>query len=128
MAGRPRADIDWDEVDKYLQAQCDGASIAGMFGIAPETLYRACQREHNVNFDTYSQQKKSEGKQLLRAKQFEVAMTGDRLMLIWLGKQYLEQSDKKELSGKDGKDLYPAPKVLTKEQAKQFLNDLDTNC
>ena len=29
----------------------------------------------------------------IRKKQFEVAMDGDVRMLIWLGKQYLEQSD-----------------------------------
>ena len=33
----------------------------------------------------------------LRKKQFEVAMTGDCKMLIWLGKQYLDQKDKPEL-------------------------------
>ena len=26
-------------------------------------------------------------------------------MLVWLGKQYLDQSDKKELGGMDGKDF-----------------------
>jgi hypothetical protein len=34
----------------------------------------------------------------LRRKQFEVAMKGDRTMLIWLGKQYLEQRDKHEVA------------------------------
>jgi len=29
----------------------------------------------------------------LRKKQFDVAMQGNVQMLIWLGKQYLEQSD-----------------------------------
>ena len=29
----------------------------------------------------------------LRRKQFDVAMQGNVQMLIWLGKQYLEQSD-----------------------------------
>ena len=33
----------------------------------------------------------------LRKKQFDIAMQGNVQMLIWLGKQYLEQSDKQEL-------------------------------
>jgi hypothetical protein len=96
MAGRPRSDIDWDKVDKFLQAQCDGVSIAGILGIAPLTLYRACQREYNVNFDTYSATKKAEGKELLRANQFKLAMDGNTAMNIWLGKQLLNQRDQIE--------------------------------
>jgi len=33
----------------------------------------------------------------LRQKQFEMAMNGDVRMLIWLGKQYLGQSEKPEV-------------------------------
>ena len=33
----------------------------------------------------------------LRQKQFEMAMDGDVRMLIWLGKQYLGQSEKPEV-------------------------------
>jgi hypothetical protein len=35
-----------------------------------------------------------EGKMSLRRKQLEVAMSGDRTMLIWLGKNLLNQSDR----------------------------------
>ena len=93
---RPKADIDWHKVDKYLQAHCDGVGIAGLLGIDPETLYRACQRDHKIGFSEYSAQKKSEGKELLKAKQFETAMSGNVSMQIWLGKQYLGQRDKTE--------------------------------
>lgn len=37
----------------------------------------------------------------LRRKQVELALRGDRTMLIWLGKQLLGQSDKTQLTGKD---------------------------
>ncbi len=97
MAGRPKAIIDWNKVDKYLQAQCDGVGIAGILGIAPLTLYRACEREKNVNFDTYSAQKKGEGVELLKAKQFQTAMEGNVVMQIWLGKQYAGQRDKQDI-------------------------------
>jgi hypothetical protein len=96
--GRPKANIDWKKVDGYLQAQCDGAAIAGLLGIHPDTLYKACEEAHKMTFSAYSQLKKSEGKELLRAKQFQIAMTGEKTMLVWLGKQYLGQSDKTEVS------------------------------
>jgi hypothetical protein len=104
---RPKTIIDWVKVNKYLQAQCDGTGIAGLLGISADTLYRACQEDHKMGFAEYSAQKKGEGKELLRAKQFSIAMEGDKTMLVWLGKQYLNQKDRNELTGNDGKDLIP---------------------
>ena len=101
MAGRPKADIDWEKVDKMLFAQCDGAGIAGVLGIDPETLYRRCQNDQKMGFSEYAAIKRADGKELLRYKQFEIAMTGDRSMLIWLGKQYLGQKDKTDVTTND---------------------------
>ena len=124
MAGRPKSVIDWAEVDNLLKAQCTGTEIAGHLGIHPNTLYQACEELYKCNFSEYSQQKKESGKAMLRAMQFQTAMEGDKSLLIWLGKQLLDQSDKKELTGKGGKDLIP-PRVLTAEEAKQLWNDFD---
>ena len=92
--GRPKADIDWNKVDKYLQAQCDGVGIAGLLGIHQNTLYLACEEKFKISFSEYSAQKRGEGRELLRAKQFQSAMEGDKTMLVWLGKQYLGQREK----------------------------------
>ena len=94
---RPKVIIDWNKVDKYLQAQCEGAGIAGLLGIHPDTLYKACKEQFKMGFSAYSAQKKGEGKELLRCKQYQVAMEGDKTMLVWLGKQYLGQQDKSEI-------------------------------
>lgn len=93
---RPSKEIDWNKVDRYLQAQCDGTGIAALLGIHPDTLYLRCQAEKKMGFSEYSALKRGEGKELLRAKQFAVAMEGDKTMLVWLGKQYLNQKDKSE--------------------------------
>lgn len=94
---RPKAKIDWLKVDVYLRAQCDGAAIARIIGIHPETLYDACKEKYKMGFSEYAAAKKSEGCEILRAKQYQAAMDGDKTMLIWLGKQYLGQSDKQTL-------------------------------
>lgn len=99
---RPKTVIDWNKVNKYLQAQCDGVGIAGILGISPDTLYRACQEIHKIGFAEYSAQKKSEGVELLKAKQYQVAMEGDKTMLVWLGKQYAGQKDKQETEHSGG--------------------------
>lgn len=93
---RPKTEIDWEEVDGYLQAGCTGTGIAGLLGIHPDTLYRTCEADHKIGFAAYSQQKRAEGDDLLRATQFQTATSGNIPMLIWLGKNRLGQSDKME--------------------------------
>jgi hypothetical protein len=94
MMGRPKKTINWKIVDEYLQAQCDGTSIAGILGVHPDTLYNACEREHKTTFSLYSQQKKAEGKEILRSTMFKNAIGGNPALQIWLSKQYLDMRDK----------------------------------
>lgn len=97
-AGRPEAIIDWDKVTAYLKAQCSTVGIASIIGITTDTLYNRCKTDNNIDYSVFSQQKKAEGKELLRAKQYTDAMGGNVTLQIWLGKQYLEQKDKQELA------------------------------
>lgn len=45
------------------------------------------------------------GRMSLRRHQWRALEEGNSTMLVWLGKQYLGQRDKNELTGADGKDL-----------------------
>jgi hypothetical protein len=104
--GRKTYQVDWSKVDYYLKVQCEGTEIADCFGISPMTLYRACEREKKVNFEVYKQQKASEGKNLLKVKQFQSANEGNTTMLIWLGKQYLGQTEKQTMDIKSQNDVF----------------------
>lgn len=102
--GRPKIIINWDVVASYLRAQCDTVGIAGILGISPDTLYTRCKKDNKIDYTVFSAQKKSEGKDMLRAKQFTTAMGDTKnevppnvTMQIWLGKQYLGQKDKHEI-------------------------------
>lgn len=120
---RPKINIDWAKVDFYLRAHCDGVGIAGILGIHPDTLYLAVQSEFKMGFSEYSAKKKSEGKELIRGKQFQLALEGDKTMLVWLGKQYLEQRDKSDNNNNNTETAKII--VETNEQAKElddFLN------
>ena len=90
---RPKKKIDWDEVDSYLNAQCNGTEIAGIIGMHPNTLYNQCKEKYNITFTDYSRQKKNQGIEMLKAKQYNMAMNGNTSMAIWLGKQHLNQSE-----------------------------------
>jgi hypothetical protein len=85
--------IDWSMVDKLLKSGCTGSEIAGYFGISKNTMYLRAKEEHGINFSEYSQMQRKGGNAILRNKQFDVAMDGDRGMLIWLGRQRLGQRD-----------------------------------
>ena len=97
--------IDWDKVDSLLQAQCFGVGISQMLGIHENTLYERCKDEKGMDFGDYSALKKAEGLELLRAKQFDSAMSGDKAMQIFLGKNYLGQSDKQAHTHKTEPEL-----------------------
>jgi len=96
-AGRKKISIDWDKVDNYLMSGSNGVQVAAMIGIHYNTLVNKCKEEKKCDFSDYLQQKKEKGNNLLKAMQYKLAMNGDRGMLIWLGKNRLDQSDKKEI-------------------------------
>jgi len=85
-AGRPRIDIDEDRVRQLaLNGNLD-TDIAIIVGCSVDTLARRCQDILN--------KARAELRMGLREAQVKCALKGDRQMLIWLGKQYLDQSDR----------------------------------
>lgn len=91
---RPRIKINWDEFDKLCEIQCTQVEIAQWFRCTVDTIENACKREKLMGFSEYYEQKSGVGKISLRRKQFQLALKGDKCMLIWLGKQYLRQAEK----------------------------------
>jgi len=95
--GRKPLNIDWDRVDTMLEAHCTAVSIADVLGVSESALRKRCEVDKKVRFSEYAQLKRAKGDDLLRDKQYQVAMSGDKVMLVWLGKNRLGQSDKKEI-------------------------------
>jgi hypothetical protein len=93
---RPRIEIDWDQFDKLCAIQATLTDIAAWFSCSVDTIERAVKREQKMSFAEYFAIKRGRGKIGLRRKQYEVAMAGNVPMLIWLGKQYLDQSEKQQ--------------------------------
>jgi hypothetical protein len=96
MTGRPLFDVNWDQVDELCAIQCTGEEIAGVIGCDYDTLATACKREKHTAFSDYFKQKASNGKMSLRRTQYTTAMEGNPTMLVWLGKNWLGQTDKME--------------------------------
>ena len=95
--GRPRKKIDWEKVRKLCYMQCTAEEISAFFEISIDTFLRLCKRKFNCTSAEYIKNYSAGGRMSLRRKQMELALAGDRTMLVWLGKQYLGQSDKREI-------------------------------
>ena len=93
-AGRPEKPIDWNLVDKLLEAQNTAAEIAGHFDIDPSTLFRKSVEKWGTNFENYARSRYSKGKSNIKLMQYKKAMDGSIQMLIKLGEIYCEQNSK----------------------------------
>ena len=91
MAGRPRTEIDLDELRKLLKLHCTIAEIAAFFGCNKKTIER--RMSDDEEFAEIIEHGRSDGMLSVRRKQFEIMEGGNPTMAIWLGKQLLGQRD-----------------------------------
>lgn len=114
--GRPLIDIDWVEFEKLCAMHCTQEEIADWFRCTMDTIQNRCKIQYGKDFFEVYQEKKGTGKISLRRKQWQVALGGNITMLIWLGKQYLNQKDtnRTELAGVDGLPLGMKSQVVNK--------------
>lgn len=85
---RPKLNIDKEAVFKLAKMHCTMEEMAGFFGCSVDTLER--------RFADVIDKGRQEGKMKLRDLQLQAANKGNVVMLIWLGKQILGQSEKIE--------------------------------
>jgi len=79
------------QVEKLASYGLTNKEIAEALGYDDSTLKR--------KFEIFLIKGKANLKQRLKNKQIQVALGGNVVMLIWLGKQYLGQTDKVEETG-----------------------------
>lgn len=84
--GRPLLDIDPEKVEELAAIQCTLVEMAAVFNCDHSTLSKRFSQEIAKG--------RERGKKSLRRAQWDTALGGNVVMQIWLGKQYLEQSDK----------------------------------
>lgn len=92
-AGRPHLDFDEREFEKLCGLQCSLTEIAEFMGMSEDTVERRCKTVYNKNFADVFAQKRQTGLVGLRRTQFAMAKDSPA-MAIFLGKNYLKQSDK----------------------------------
>lgn len=90
MARPIKYDINAKKVEKLASFGNTYPEIAAVLDVSEEILQKS--------YSTFYTKGRENLKERLRKKQINVALKGNVVMLIWLGKQYLGQKDKNELS------------------------------
>lgn len=96
---RPRKELEdikfdgWDQLDSLIVFASE-VYCAEKLGMNVDTLADRIKNKYGLSFSEYKKKRQEPLRINLFKKQYEVAMQGNVSMLIWLGKQYLSQSDK----------------------------------
>lgn len=89
--GRPKKKINYEIVEKLAKIFCTQEEIASVLDISVRTLQR------DEKFCRIYKNGIVEAKKSLRRVQLQTALAGNPTMQIWLGRQYLNQSEKNSL-------------------------------
>ena len=96
QTGRPRKEIDKKQFESLCGMMCTEEEIAGFFDCSVDTVERWCKRTFEESFAEVYKKKSVTGKISLRRAQFRLAEKS-AAMAIFLGKNYLGQTDHVEL-------------------------------
>lgn len=94
--GRPKKELDWKVLDSILQFGANLIDCSDILNLSEDTIQKRIRDQFDLTFTEYRHRKMSKMRMKLLQKQFDVAMKGSTALLIWLGKQYLGQSEKIE--------------------------------
>lgn len=95
--GRPVFELDDKNFDVAIQLPMIKADICLLMGgCSEDTIERYVKKRFGKTFAELQSERRQHFRKNILGKQYELAMRGDRVMLIWLGKQYLGQAEKIE--------------------------------
>lgn len=112
--GRPKTKIDKQQFESLCNLQCTLEEIAGFFKCCDETINNWCKENYGESFLGVFKRYSQNGKISLRRHQFRLAEK-NASMAIWLGKQWLGQTDKIEATT-SFEDLEPLADLIRKKE------------
>ena len=96
VTGRPKKEINQELFEKLCGIMCTEEEIADMFDCSVDTVNRFCKEAYECTFAEAYKKFSAAGKASLRRYQFKLAQKSAS-MAIFLGKNYLGQTDHVEL-------------------------------
>ncbi|HPA64666.1 MAG TPA: hypothetical protein PLC67_11980 [Spirochaetota bacterium] len=104
--GTPQIKIDLSQAEKLGELQCTYAECAAFLSTKERTISEDLLK-HRQDFITAYKKGAEVGKISLRRTQFRLSKKSPA-MAIWLGKQYLGQTEKQEMSFPDAERYFQA--------------------
>lgn len=104
--GRPVFELNDKDFDVAIQLPMIKADICLLMGgCSEDTIERYVKKRFKKTFAELQSERRQHFRKNILGKQYEMAMKGNVTLLIWLGKQYLGQKDKQEISGDEEQPL-----------------------
>lgn len=85
--------IDWKVLDAILQFKPSREDCCSILNCSDTKLETSIRKKYDMTFREYRNFRMGRTRVKLAQKQFDVAMSGNTTMLIWLGKNWLGQKD-----------------------------------
>ncbi|GAB4133097.1 MAG: hypothetical protein Kow0040_14910 [Thermogutta sp.] len=101
---RKQLAINKELVENLAAIGCTDAEIAAVCRVSERTIQRRCRLSIDAG--------RARLKESLKRKQVELALSGNTAMLIWLGKQYLDQRDRQDVAH-SGEELKIVERIIT---------------
>lgn len=114
---RPTKLINQKQFEQLCQIQCTKEEICAVLDVSDKTLDRWCKETYETSFSEIFSQKRKGGHASLRAKQWKLASKSPA-MAIFLGKQFLGQTDKVETHF-DASEVNAINKAMITDVAKE---------
>ena len=126
--GRPLKQIDEDQFAKLCSLHCTLEEIAAFFNCSEDTIREWCKRTFGETFSVVYKNKSAIGKLSLRRFQFKMAEKSVP-MAIFLGKNWLGQTDKSETTVMEVENLAPLAAMLRDDAPVEnpVENDFENN-
>lgn len=122
---RPLKPIDWDLVERKMQAGCTASEIAWGFDMHIDTFSERFKQEYGGYFTEYKGNFRDVGKGNIRHQQYERAMDGNTQMLTILGREWLGQEKEQKQRSQVDEDRLDA--LLNQLQSLRSASKIDTN-
>lgn len=122
--GRPKKELNQEEFEKLCMIQCTEVEFCAFFEVCKNTLNRWCNDTYGMNFCDIFELKRGIGKISLRRTQWQLAEK-NVAMAIFLGKQYLGQTDEHHVAVENKDDSIKEMENYFAEQARNTNFDLE---
>ena len=122
---RPRKEINQKQFESLCAIQCTEEEMAAVLDVSVDTLERWCKRTYKRGFAEVFAEKRANGRASLRRNQWKLSETNPT-MAIFLGKQYLGQTDKREDKIEIGADGFIEALRETAESLKEMSDVIES--